>query len=178
MRGMRIRIGGWATCLLLAVVASQVSAQVAGTEKRYVRVGSLQSLFSAYGSERAWNNSYYEGMIWPADYMRQDNAVIQRQWIACKDFTDANGYHWSTYGISFTAGYVELSLFPMVLKQTAKFEPPTVYVDGNNITAPYAGDVDEIDPNQIPDRIVTNVVNTSMGLTITRRIFAFSQQYH
>ncbi|MDZ7384605.1 MAG: fibronectin [candidate division KSB1 bacterium] len=167
-----------AMLLLLALLASSSTGQVAGTEKRYVRVGSLQSLFSAYGSERAWNNSYYEGMIWPADYPQQDNAVIQRQWIACEDFTDAKGYHWSKYGIYFAASYVDISLFPMVLKQTAKFEPPTVYVDGNNITAPYAGDVDEIDPNQIPDRIVTNVVNTTMGLTMTRRIFAFSQQYH
>ncbi len=171
-----VRVG--VVLCLLALLVSSGSSQVAGTEKRYVRVGSLQSLFSAYGSERAWNNSYYEGMIWPADYPRQDNAVIQRQWIACEDFTDAKGYHWSKYGISFTAGYVDISLFPMVLKQTAKFEPPTVYVDGSNITAPYAGDVDEIDPEQIPDRIVTNVVNTSMGLTMTRRIFAFSQQYH
>ena len=47
-----------------------------------------------------------------------------------------------------------------------------------NVSAPYAGDVDSIDENQIADRIVSNVVNTSMGVTITRRVLAFSQQYH
>ncbi|MBL7074838.1 fibronectin [candidate division KSB1 bacterium] len=155
-----------------------VSAQVGETEKRYIRIGSLQSHFSAYGSERAWNNVYYEGLRWPADYPYQDNSVIKRSWIAAQDFTDADGQDWSVYGIYFAMGYVGLSLFPMELKQTAKFEPPTVYVDGKNLTAPYADDVDEINPDQIPDRIVTNVVNTSLGLTMTRRILAFSQQYH
>jgi len=163
---------------LIVGVKWTLFAQVPATEKRYVRIGSLQSHFSAYGSERAWNNAYYEGLIWPADYPYQDNAVIKRSWVVAQDFTDADGEHWDAYGIYFAAGYVEQSLFPVELKETAKFEPPTVYVDGNNITAPYRGDVDEIDPDQIPDRIVTNVVNTSMGLTMTRRILAFSQQYH
>ncbi len=152
--------------------------QVPASEKRYLRIGSLQSHFTAYGSERAWNNSYYEGLRWPAIYPYQDNAVIKRAWIATQDFTDENGEHWEVYGIYFSAGYAEQSLFPIELKQTAKFQPPTVYVDGNNITSPYEEDIDEINPDQIPDRIVTNVVNTSMGLTMTRRILAFSQQYH
>ena len=164
--------------LLFSWQVNVAHSQVEGTEKRYVRIGSLQSLFSAYGSERAWNNKYYEGMVWPADYPYQDNAVIKRSWFGCKDFTDDQGRKFEFYGIYFAADYVGESLFPVELKETAKFEPPTVFVDGYNITAPYVGDVDEIDPNQIPDRIITNVVNTSMGLTMTRRILVFSQQYH
>ncbi len=163
---------------IIIIFSTRIYAQVEGTEKKYIRIGKLQSLFSAYGSERAWNNSYYEGMVWPADYPYTDNAVIKRTWIAARDFTDDAGKHWDHYGIYFALGYVGQSLFPIELKETAKFEPPIVYVDGNNITAPYLGDVDEVDPNQIADRIVTNVVNTSMGLTMTRKIYAFSQQYH
>jgi len=155
-----------------------VSAEVAETAKRYIRIGKLQSHFSAYGSERAWNESYYEGMIWPADYLEQDNAVIKRSWIAAKDFTDKNNQFWDFYAVYFAKDYAKQSLFPIELKQTAKFSTPIVLVDGQNITAPYAGDVDEVVPDQIPDRIVTNVVNTSMGLTMTLRILAFSQQYH
>ncbi|MEE9168077.1 MAG: fibronectin [Candidatus Neomarinimicrobiota bacterium] len=153
-------------------------AQVGENEKRYVRVGTLQSHFSAYGSERAWNNTYYEGLIWPADYPYQDNAVIKRAWIAATDFTDSEDEHWDVWGTYISSGYVQNSLFPMKLTQVARFESPVVFVDGNNITAPYAGDVDEFNPGQIPDRIVTNVVNTSLGLTMTRRVLAFSQQYH
>ncbi len=179
---MNHRGAGWVATVLLTLglflPVQQVLAQVEGTEKRYIRAGSLQSLFSAYGSERAWNNVYYEGMIWPADYPYQDNAVIKRAWLGCEDFTDANGHHWEKYGIYFALSYVGVSLFPVELKETAKFERPKVYVDGVDITAPYAKEIDEINPEQIPDRIVTNVVNTSMGLTMTRRILYFSQQYH
>lgn len=185
---MRIRIQKYITifsllCFMIKFhILSQVnpvSAQVAGTEKRYVRIGSLQNHFSAYGSERAWNNVYYEGLIWPADYLYQDNAVIKRAWIAVQDFTNADGKYYEAYGIYFAQDdYVDVTLFPVELTQTAKFEPPMIYVDGNNISAIFLGDVDSVDVNQIPDRVITNVVNTSMGLTQTRRIYAFSQQYH
>ncbi len=163
---------------LLAIAITSASAQVAGTERRYVRIGSLQTHFNAYGSERAWNNSYYEGLIWPADYLKQDNAVIKRAWIATKDFIDPQGQSWEVFGLTITLGSVDVSLFPMQLKQIAKFPPPVVLVDGNNVTAPYAGDVDEVDPTLVADREVIMVVNTMIGLTMTRRILFFSQQYH
>ena len=157
----------------------QLYSQVPGINKRYIRIGSLQSHISAYGSERAWNNSYYEGLIWPADYSKQDNAVIKRAWIAAKDFTDADGQYWDVWGTYISRNYVGNSLHPVELNQTTKFELPSVFVDGRNISAPYAMDIDgDPDPDQIPDRIITNVVNTSLGLTMTRRILAFSQQYH
>ncbi|OQX95688.1 fibronectin, partial [candidate division KSB1 bacterium 4572_119] len=165
--------------IIMPNIKNQAFAQVAGTEKRYIRVGTLQSHFSAYGSERAWNNAYYEGLVWPADYLYQDNAVIKRAWLGCQDFTNIEGKHYEAYGIYFARDeYVDISLFPVKMYQTAKFELPIIYVDGNNISAIYEGEIDSIDANLIADRVVTNVVNTSMGLTQTRRIYAFSQQYH
>ncbi len=175
------RIGKLSVILIAAnlfTLSAPTRAQVQGTEKKYIRIGSLQNLYSAYGSERAWNESYYEGLVWPACYSYQDNAVIKRSWIACQDFTDVSSNHWEKVGIYFALSDEGTTLFPMQLRQTAKFAAPIVYVNGNNITAPYAGDVDEVDPEQIPDRIVTNVVNTALGLTMTRRILGFSQQYH
>ncbi|MBT8294472.1 MAG: hypothetical protein KJN70_14485, partial [Eudoraea sp.] len=58
-----------------------INAQVSGTLEKRIRIGQLQSHFTAYGSERAWNGSAYLGMDWPADYSLQDNAVIERAWI-------------------------------------------------------------------------------------------------
>jgi hypothetical protein len=165
--------------LLFLVLSVEVSvAQVQATEAKYIRIGQYQNHYSAYGSERAWNNTYYEGAIWPADYPYTDNAVIKRSWIACDDFTDSQGVHWNKYGVYFAADYADDALFPVELKQTSKFPIPNVFVDGFNTSSPYLADVDEINPDQIADRIVNNVVNTSMGLTMTRRIYAFSQQYH
>lgn len=167
----------WASLLILAL-ATLAYPQIQATERRDIRIGSLQSMVSAYGSERAWNNTYYEGMRWPALYPLQDNAVIQSASIACKEFTDASGKHWNAFGVPFSAPYVGTAIFPVKLYQTAKFDAPTVYVDGNNITSPYAADVDSLNPDQLADRIVTNVVNTALGVTMTRKYMAFSQQYH
>lgn len=160
------------------VLMGLLMGQIGENEKRYIRVGTLQSHFSAYGSERAWNNSYYEGLIWPADYPFQDNAVIKRSWLACDNFTDDKSQYWDKYGLYLSAGYAGSGLFPMELKQTAKFAPPTVYVDGNDINSIYLDDIDEYDPDLPADRVVTNIINTSMGLTMERKIYAFSQQYH
>jgi hypothetical protein len=174
-----------ANCVLFIIILADIclydtlNAQIQSTDAKYIRrTGSLQNHYSAYGSERAWNNSYYEGLIWPADYLYQDNAVIKRSWLGCQNFVDQDGLIWEAYGIYLSAGFVGESVFPIELKQTAKFQPPTVIVDGSNLTLPYLEDVDEINPDQIPDRIVTNVINTSMGLTMDRTIYAFTQQYH
>ncbi len=167
--------------ILLTIIISFSSiafSQVPGSQEQYIRIGSLQSHFTAYGAERAWNNSYYQGLQWPADYLLTDNAVIERSWVAVQNFTDVNGRVWENFGTYFVKDYVGLSLFPIEHKQTAKFELPDVYVDGDNINAPFKGDVDEIVPDQLADRVITNIVNTSLGLTISRKIYAFSQQYH
>ncbi len=162
----------------LFLVTPPLKAQVSETQTRYIRVGSLQSKFTAIGAERAWNNVYYEGLTWPSDYLLQDNAVIERTYIGCENFTDSKGQHWDYYNNALNSAYAGVTTFPMVMKETAKFANPTVYVDGVNVSAPYSGDVDSIDANQIADRVVTNIVNTSMGITMTRRVYAFSQQYH
>jgi len=145
---------------------------------KYIRIGDLQDRVSAYGSERAWNNSYYEGKQWPAQYPKTDNFVIKRTWFAIPDFTDEEGEQWDYWGNYLIADNVDVTVFPVKLQQIARFQPPSVFVDGNNTSAPYAGDVDVVDPTIPADRIVVNTINTTAGLTITRKIMAFSQQYH
>jgi hypothetical protein len=167
-----------ALIIMLSGVHGILRAQVEGTSQRYIRIGSMQSNYTAYGSERAWNNSYYEGLRWPADYPYTDNFVIERFWFGSENFTDPTNRNWDAYVVHVTAGFIGNSLFPVEHKQTAKFEPPAVIVDGINTTSQYLQDIDDYDPDQIPDRIITNVVNTSMGVTMTRRILAFSQEYH
>ncbi|MBL7068183.1 MAG: DUF1565 domain-containing protein, partial [Candidatus Marinimicrobia bacterium] len=160
--------------LLLDIIQAQVDPDL----ERYVRIGELQSLFSSYGAERAWNNSYYEGLIWPSLYPMQDNAVIERLWIACKDFTDNNSVNYPYYGIYFSKGYVDMSLFPVELKQIARSHLPDVYVNGIKRQTDEDEQVDEYDPNLLADRVIINVVNTSLGLTMTRKIYAFSHPNH
>lgn len=164
--------------LLILCLAGEAFTQVSATDRRYIRIGSLQTFFNSYFSKRAWNNVYYEGLVWPADYLYQDNDVIQRAWLGVDDFTDADGFYYEKWASYITQGNVDVSLFPVVLKQTAKFDIPNVFVDGNNISAPYMGDIDVIDPTIPADRIVESVVNTKAGVTMKMRVYAFSQQYH
>ena len=155
-----------------------VLAQVEGTKQRYIRVGSLQSNYTAYGSERGWNNQYYEGLRWPAQYPYTDNFVIERFYFGVQDFVDRYGDEYSAYAAYITPGQVGENTFPVKHEQTARFEPPTVFVDGIDIKSQFLRDIDDYDPDQIPDRIITNVFNTSMGITVERRIHAFTQEYH
>jgi hypothetical protein len=178
MSVMRRGTLGLAVAVCLLGTTLPLHAQVSESMKRYVRIGTLQSRFTAYGSERAWNDVYYEGLNWPADYNYSDNAVIERQWIGCQDFVDDQNRPWSNYCVPFTAASAATSVFPMENSQSAKIDLPLVFVDGTEVNAPYREEINALDPDQIPDRIVTNVVNTSMGVTMTRRIFAFSQQWH
>ena len=164
--------------LIFLLIPLTIFGKVDETLKRYVKVGELQSHFSAYGSERAWNNTYYEGMIWPADYLYQDNAVIKRSWMACKDFTDKDDHDWGHFGLYITLADVGNSIYPTQLYQVAKFMPPTVYVDGVDINSFYNAEIDSVDPSIVADRLIVNEINTSMGLTMERRVYAFSQQYH
>ena len=172
MNSIRVRVS------LFIFLPLLISAQVDETLKRYVKVGSLQSHFSAYGSERAWNNTYYEGLIWPANYLYQDNSVIKRAWIACKNLKDDTDHQWGHFGLYITLGDVGNSIFPTELYQIAKFMPPTVYVDGVDINSFYNAEIDSINLDIPSDRIIVNEINTSMGLTMERRVYAFSQQYH
>ncbi len=165
--------------LAVLLLINVLAAQVGESETRYVRIGELQTHISSYGAERAYNNSYYEGLRWPADYPYTDNSVIKRTWIATEDFTDAGGNHWDYWGVYVTKSEVENKIFPVRLDQTTKFAIPSVFVDGVSNSAPYQNDWDgEPYPDQIPDRIITNTVNTTMGLSFTRRVLVFSQQYH
>ena len=183
MRPSRIRhLTPLAYCCLLTIVllgsVERATGQIPKSDRRWIRVGSLWHYVSAYGAERAWNNSFYEGMVWPANYSLQDCFVIKRYWVAVTNFTDHNGELWPHARAAFVSSEDNRDNTAMLLKQTARFASPIVYVDGEEISEVYAGDVDEVDPDQLPDRIVTNVVRTRLGLTMTRRIMAFSQQYH
>ncbi len=165
--------------LVALIQPMMINAQVTATDRRYIRTGPLQSFIASYGRERAYEAaSYYEGLVYPAEYSKQDNAVINRVVMGCRNYTDEVGKTKSSFAFDFYQPGVGITIFPVVLNQTSKFETPNVYVDGSNVKAPYIADVDSVDPTQIADRVVTSVFNTVMGVTVTRKVYYFTQQYH
>jgi hypothetical protein len=168
-----------AKIIVSLLIIGTVFAAIPLSNRTWVRVGSLQSPFEAWGAERGHdaNLSMYVGMQWPAWYNATDNFVIDRQFIACRNFTDKSGEVKPFMSSKFHTTSSTNQLIPMVLSQTGKYPYTEISVDG---TAQYYDDFlnGNIDEDQIADRIVTNIIYTGLGLKMTRKILAFSQQYN
>ena len=68
---------------------------------------------------------------------------------------------------------------PAEFTMIGRFDHPTVLVDGIPASDMVFDDViEDVNPDQKADRILINKVRTSMGILMTRKIYAFSQQYN
>ncbi len=151
-------------------------AQSNWSDRRWLKVGDYQHFYEAWGWSYSWNGNFYEGMQWPALYQYSDNFINKRPYIGVRNWTDVDGNTWDTYVWGISLSQNPLIATPILLKETARFEKPTVFVNGVEINSPYSSTVDQINPYQVADRIVTTLVNTNLGITIKRRVLAFSQQ--
>jgi hypothetical protein len=162
---------------LLFTLPSKVSAQY---NIKWMAAGSLQSWFSEIGSEIEEGRilEQQDGMQWPAIYINQDCEAARGLWIGATNFTDPGGVNYQ-YRVVHVGPRVTGTgeFFPQNFKMISKFDPPVVTVDGlvsyNNPT-----DNDEVDPNLTADRMIVDSVNSLLGITMTRKIMQFSQQYH
>lgn len=175
----------WA-CLIAISLFQEIFAQ--GGEMRWLRVGSLRSFFSEYGAQIenaiAGRPSICYGLAWPAEYgMEQSSTGQSALWVGCKNFYDPIKKRTFPYKVVGT-GYRSTpdwftQMFPVTFKLIARSNHPMVYVDNELATDNQLWDeIDEIDENLISDRMILNVINTSIGITITIKIMAFSQQNH
>ncbi len=160
--------------LLTTSAFSQVAEQ-----KAWMSVGSIHNWFSNYGSEReeGWVAAQQYGLQWPALYQYQDMQAAKGLWIGTTNFTDAKGTYTNKVIHVGTRVTGAGEFFPTKFNMVSKYEPTAVKVDE---TSTYGKLVDAhpIDKTMPWDRMIDNVVNTSIGLTMQRKIIAFSQQYH
>lgn len=165
--------------LIATIIFGALFSSIPLSNRTWVKVGSLQSFFDAWGAERAWNANYsiYEGLIWPAWYDRSDNFVIDRQFMACRNFTNASGDVQPFQSAKFSTGSSPNQLVAISLDQTGRYPYTEITVDG---MAQYYDDYlnGNYHTDSKADRIVTNVLHTSLGIKMTRTVYAFSQQYH
>ncbi|MDD8016820.1 MAG: T9SS type A sorting domain-containing protein [Bacteroidota bacterium] len=166
------------------MLPSFVIAQESNTYK-WMTVGSLHNLFSNYGSEIETGRTgktadQADGLRWPALYRTQDMQAAKAIWIGTTNYTDAKGtfVHKIVHvGPRPTAGSYAGETFPVLFKMTSKYDPPLVYVDGVQ-TYNTLVENDDVDPTMKWDRMIDNVDNTPIGLTMHRKIIAFGQPYH
>lgn len=150
---------------------------------KWLSVGSLHNYFTEIGSEieeGIQKNKQQNGLQWPAIYQNQDIQCAKALWIGCTNFSSPvdpqSPYDHKVVHVGpRVSGAGEF--FPLEFKMISKFEAPQVYVDGD-LSYDKSVEIDEVDPNLIADRMIINKVNTQLGITMTRRIFQFSQEYH
>ncbi|MCJ7555160.1 MAG: hypothetical protein MUO34_14910, partial [Ignavibacteriaceae bacterium] len=142
----------------------------------WMSVGSLHNWYSEIGSEieEAFVLRQQYGMQWPAIYRYQDMQAARGFWIGAKNFADSSGkvytYKVVTVGPRPPAFY---AVYPQKMEMIAKFPPTVVSVDGN-LTFEKNLEIDRIDPDLFADRMIHNIVNTQLGVTMDRKIFQFS----
>jgi hypothetical protein len=169
--------------LLLAAFHQPVTAQPGGA-LRWLRVGELHGFYSEQGVENfemgrpGWVCNY--GNAWPASYSMLGSTLTHRNFmIGCRNYYDPVLKKQMAFRVNSHPydGDWDLQRFPAGFKMTGRFDHPVVVVDGLGASENQIWDeVDEIDEAQAADRMITSVINTSIGVTVTRKIMAFGQQ--
>lgn len=168
--------------LPLSVVIMFLTTQQAAGQgaTKWLQVGSLQNWFSEKGWEIEEGNQLVQqfGLRWPAQYQYQDMQAAKAMWIGVTNFTDERNQTYP-YKVIHVGPRVngDNEFFPEKFDLYAKFEPPRVFVDGNP-TFSNPEEITAILDTLKADRLLHTVVNTSIGVTVDRKIYAFSQQYH
>ena len=193
--------------VFIVVVPRRSQAQVQGAEEiKWLSVGQFQEYFSNCGMEIEYgrrgrgaylNTDQTDGMRWPAQWQYQDHNVGKALWIGTTNFKDpSNGITYPYKVISLGRGTMYTAngtlaqnpgsvTFPVQFSLVGKFNYPAVIVDGNvatnlastDLNSGIAGE-DKIDPTLPCDRMIYNVTNTPVGITVSRKVYDWSQQYN
>jgi len=164
-----------ALILFMAVWVNNSQAQF---RYKWMSVGSLHNWFSEVGCEveegRSSQANQQDGLQWPAILKYQDSQAAKALWLGATNFTDERRdlypYKVVHVGPRVTG---EGEFFPVEFKMVSRFDAPRVFADGLLSELKHV-DIDEIDPSIPCDRMIVNVVNSQLGVTMTRKIMQFS----
>lgn len=173
------KIGPWgrAACGLLLVLLLSYPIENAQAQwvPKWLNVGDMQSKYFSGGSspeadEVAWS---YPGIEPRSAYSRWKGF-----WVSAKNVTDETGRTWPVRISHIGPRSIGVGeVFDVSHILSGRYEQPVVQVDGADTFAEPVV-VDEVDPAQAPDRMVTSVVNTSIGVTMLRKAMQWSHPDH
>lgn len=163
---------------LLLFLQADMHAQT--VETKWMNAGSLHNWYSSMGCEieEGLRLEQQYGMQWPAIYARQDAQAAKALWIGTTNFTDETGRSYPNKVVHVgprVNGGGEFT--PVKFELVSKFETPQAYTDGL-LGELNPSDVNRVDPNLPCDKMLINVVNTKTGITMTRKIMQWSQEFH
>ena len=164
-----------------------LGSKVNAKETKWIAVGDLHNWFSDAGCEIEVGRTHQiedqqDGLRWPAQYPVQDNQAAKAMWIGANNFQDpivnkTFDYKVVHIGPRFIDDKNET--IPKKFDMYGRFDHPAVLVDGEPATnLKYMDKVDVVDEFLSADRMLVSVMQTSMGIEVTRKIYAFTNQYH
>lgn len=178
------RLSTFAITMMLVVSVSVLSAG----EIKWLSIGDIQNWFSSTGCETevgrtGQTSDQLDGLRYPALYSSQDVQAAKGLWLGCKGYNDPTKD-------DQLFEYKVVNSGPRLVDETATMMTETfdligkraatvVQVDGS--AGKFIGNfdvLDSVDPDLPCDRMINNVINTSLGITITRKIMAFSNHKH
>ncbi len=182
----------WLRCIAIAVFwvvgIGGLLAQGLSGELKWIRVGSLQTYFSEQNGEveSGGLNDLNIMFSWPAQYSLQQSTMRSRtMWLGCTNYYDdiaGKTFDYKVIGVGPRSDddlSNKIFLPPAEFKLVGKFDHPVVIVDGSNATVNSLYDLlDETDENLIADRMLVVKNNTCIGVTVTKKVYAFTQQNH
>lgn len=143
----------------------------------WMSAGSLHNWYSEIGSEleHGFVTRQQYGMQWPAIYRFQDMQAARGWWVGARNFTDENGNSFPHKVVTVGPRNPQFfAAYPVKFEMVGKFPPTLVSVDGD-LTIRKDVVIDRIDDTLKADRMIVNIVNTQLGVTMERRISQFSQ---
>lgn len=175
------------TIILLTILTIVLSLPLQADDTKWIAVGMLHNWFSSGGCEIEVGRRHeiidqQDGFQYPALYSSQDMQAAKALWFGAKNYDDPVAGKEYGYKIVHCGPRVlnEKSEFiPQDFTLYGKFDHPEVFVNGVPGSQTEHRDIDVVVDETLPtDRMLYNVVNTSMGITMTRKIYAITQSYH
>lgn len=173
--------------ILAGILPVRAQDRIISLGVKWLRVGDLHSTFAIEGAEFEMHRTgnlaeQSDGMRWPAQFRWQDCTAAKAMWIGTRNFQDpvsGEFYEHKTACVGYKRGYPQTEIMPYEFYMVGRFPAPLVTVDGMSATDNRLNDVlEEINPDLKPDRMIVNKLHTSLGIDITRKLMAFSQQNH
>jgi hypothetical protein len=166
---------------ILSGVSSAYAQQI-----RWLRTGELQSFINEIGAEyeselSVGNTNYFS---WPAQYGIDQNTVrMQAVWIGCKNFDDPVEKKVKSVKVigSGPRDFTDRpnQIFPQEIKLIGRTSHPNVTIDDQPASILDTYDLlDEVDESLPCDRMVLVRFNTSIGISVTKKVMAFANSEH
>jgi len=164
-----------------------LSVPLMAEQTKWIAIGDLQNWYSEGGCEIETGRTgqitdQQDGLRWPAFYPVQDNQAAKAMWLGATNFVDPIGgktYEHKVIHVGPRFIDTKNETIPLEFTLYGKYNHPQVFVDGDPATnLQYMDEVDVVDETLSSDRMLVNRVQTSMGIEMTRRIYAFANPEH